>query len=1400
MNNRTFKIGGLVAIVLILIMSLVSCRGCSITDRSSGSAAMNAAGETAAEQKEKDKKKDGMCTITIDNGAASANTDSAVNGLHVYDPDSKDLDDFVSGAEVPVGTKVSIYVYNLASPVNLVIEHNGKKIADKDYPVMQAWTDDDKVEFFDIVLEGDLKVTTKALEGSNDGNSYVSIRNDGLGMVFVGNEQLHDGNSVKNGTYDITIRRGSADVTATVKLGSNVIGTYDLTSSTPGYVLRNVNLNGRTLSVVFSRLGVPPAEYTVTLDNRVSGSDAVFTVGYADDSSGTPRAVNIVSGNVYEEGLLIGARALNNSTRRLRLSAYTSSGSLIDSVEIGARSGTEEGANGFYFELHSSVVVVLEYLDGGSPESSSTPEPAKPSVDPTPDPAAKQYTITINNGAASANTDETVNALHVYTGEQDDYTSGAKVKEGTKVTIFVYNYASPVHLVVEHNGKVIKDKVYDMIRPFEDDDKIELIDVTVQGDLKVTTEVAKTPVTPTEYTVTYEDKTDDELAELSLYWADDEENFGVIHSGDKIPAGKNIMSLVSNYSDSDVRLTAYADDREIASAVITTDDEMGGIESFELKQDVHFVLEKIEKEEKKYTVTLEDKTEDENVTTNLFWLDEDNNYGAVESGDEIVGGLNLMTQIINMSEDTVKVTAYAGTKKIAEGTVTPDDMFGGLDPIAMTQDIRIVVEKETAEKQYTITIDNDAASANTDDAVNGLHVYSPETEDLADYVTGDRAAAGTPIEIYVYNCASPVHLVVEHNGEVIKDVIYDVLIPYETDVEFIEFELEGDLKVTTEAVDAPEEPTAYTVTVEDNVKNENVVFTVGYIDMSSETPKQVLIESGSQYEEGLMIGARVMNDSDQSIVLTVYEGTEKNSVTIAAGEADGYYVESLKADTRFVIDTVAEPETKTHTVTIDDQVKEDTVVMNVRYVEMTDDGPKQTDIESGKVYEENTGIYVQIINSSDHKVKATVLVDGKETASAVIDEKPEDDDASYGGLMGDDYMGIPLSGDMKVILENVKADADEYTITIENGAASANTDDAVNAVHVYTGNEDDYVSGAKAKKGTPIELFVYNCASPVRLIIEHSGEIIKDAVYAVMTPWEDDDKIEFINFDLEGDLKVTTEVVETPEEPETYTVTVEDNVKNENVAFTVGYVDMSSETPKQVLIESGSQYEEGLMIGARVMNDSDQTVVLTVYEGTEKNSVTIAAGEADGYYVESLKADTRFVIETAEEPAAEKKTYSLKFTGNVVDKMTVYDGDEELDQKTADTISEGTHTITLYDENMEYDAALVTVTINGEIVIDEEEFGFLEKELKDLVIDGDVVIDVTLPEEEPALLTAAPAEIPVQEAAEEPETVPAEEPAAPAAEEVQPAEEPGVEEAPTEIQDETPAETPAEVPAESEEN
>ncbi len=1428
-GNRKKTIIGLIAIVIAMIFGLFSCRGC--TNETPEKAGGEETPAVTAEQDEsgKENTEEGMCTITIDNGAASANTDQAVNGLHVYDPASADMEDFISGAEVPKGTKISVYVYNLASPVALKIVHNGEVIADKTYPIMQAFVDDDKVEFFDIVLEGDLTVTTKALSAEEKTESAVSIKNENLASVTIGNEIVHDGSTVRNGTYDFTVQRKDADVTVTMKKGGVTVGTAELTEQNPSYTFSDVNVDGSDISFSFRKKGEKETGYKVTIQNRVKGADAVLTVGYVDDSSGTPKAVDIVSGRTYEAGLMIGVRAMNRSSSRLKITAYTAGGSVIKSVTVDPRKGSEDGANGFYFDLNSNTRIVLDYAGGGSE--------ATPSPTPSAAPGTKECTITINNYAASANTDEAVNALHVYTGDNDDYKSGDKVPAGTKVTMFVYNYASPVRLVVEHNGKVIKNAVYQKIRPFEDDDKIEMIDVVLEGDLKVSAYVEGTQPSPTpkptpsptpsptpgtdtkQYKVTVDDNVKDQNVTFTVGYVDmtgDTPKQVLIESGKKYDEGLMIGARVMNDSGYDVKLTVY-EGNEVSHTAVIKAAEADGYYVESLKADTRFVLEKAEEETKQYTVTVEDKVNDENVTFTVGYVDmtgDTPKQVLIESGKKYDEGLMIGARVMNDSEADVKLTVYEGNKASHTAVIKAGEADGYYVE-SLKADTRFVLEpSEAQDEMCTITIEDGAASANTDEAVNAVHVYTGNEDD---YKSGAKVAKGTEVTVYVYNYASPVRLIIEHNGEVIKDKVYDMIVPFESDddIEFIDITLEGDLKVTTEVAEKPEEKKQYAVTAEDKVNDENVTFTVGYLDMTGDTPKQVLIESGKKYDEGLTVGGRVMNDSEKDVIFTVYEGTEvSHTATVKAGEADGYYVEALKADTRFVLEPA---EKKQYTVTIEDKVNDENVSLNVMWMDADNN---YGDITSGDSLEEGLNIFAQIINSASYPVKVTIYAEDKELESSEV--TPDD---MFGGAGP-----VELKQNLRIVMEKAEAQDEMCTITIEDGAASANTDEAVNAVHVYTGNEDDYKSGAKVEKGTEVTVYVYNYASPVRLIIEHNGEVIKDKVYDMIVPFESDDDIEFIDITLEGDLKVTTEVAEKPvpekktytvtlsgdgaedaivynedydfvkngdsieegthsfhvtnegyvdgledadvtlkvggsqigetkkiggsgadyedidvsgdveivisyprqpEEKKQYTVTVEDNVKDENVAFTVGYVDMTGDTPKQVLVESGKKYDEGLMIGARVMNDSENDVVLTVTEGGKTtHTAAVKAGEADGYYVESLNADTVFTIEKAKAEEPEKKTYKVTLSGDGAEDAIIYN--EEYDfVRNGDLIEEGTHTFLVTNEGYVdgLEEASVTLKIGGKQIGETKKIGDSGAEYADVNVAGDVEIIIQYPEQ-----------------------------------------------------------------------
>ena len=124
---------GIIAIIIAVILAIFGIRGCDTKDNNTTEEKNIQTSETENEEPVSEeeaaaiRKENNLCLVTIENGASEANTQYAVNGLHVYDPTSEDLDDFISGVELPVGTNVSIFVYNLASEVHLTIIHNGER-------------------------------------------------------------------------------------------------------------------------------------------------------------------------------------------------------------------------------------------------------------------------------------------------------------------------------------------------------------------------------------------------------------------------------------------------------------------------------------------------------------------------------------------------------------------------------------------------------------------------------------------------------------------------------------------------------------------------------------------------------------------------------------------------------------------------------------------------------------------------------------------------------------------------------------------------------------------------------------------------------------------------------------------------------------------------------------------------------------------------------------------------------------------------------------------------------------------------------------------------------------------------------------------------------------------------
>ena len=591
MKKKPVLITALVAVIAVII-GFVFFHGGNVSSES-------AQKENAAEKT----KNSEMVTLHIDNGAADANSDVAVNGLHVYDPNSEDLEDFADGAEVPKGTKVSIYVYNLASEVHLDIRHNGKVIADKDYGVLQS---DDDVEFFDVTLEGNLTVKTSVINSKNKNDiATVHINDSSLAAVSMDGTAIENNRDIDFGNHSFTVRASEKDIKAQLKIGNGKAKAKTIKAGNE-YTFKDQKVDGDVFLHFdyANKKDAKEAEEDAKNPNSKAGDKSVSEGGYSvtvvnytgveldvrylDDNTNVH---NVVSGNHYPQGLDIWARVINTSSDNLVLTA-TMGGQIVGSQTIKAKPANDDATyNGIGpVSLNGNLIITLKKAGGSTNTGTRTNggkdhQGGKKTNPVTPGKTDQYALITINDGAKSANTDTAVNGLHVYNPDDpdlEDIKSGTKVPIGTKLRIYEYNLASEVRLTVDHNGKRIADKKLSIL---QSDADVQEIEVTVKGNLTVTTAVGKNTNIPTSkpidtpeptkkpetktHRITVENQVPEVSVNLSyMDFTGEELKAIVVKNGDSVAEGTGIYVQISNPTSQKVKVSAFVSEKEADSAVI----------------------------------------------------------------------------------------------------------------------------------------------------------------------------------------------------------------------------------------------------------------------------------------------------------------------------------------------------------------------------------------------------------------------------------------------------------------------------------------------------------------------------------------------------------------------------------------------------------------------------------------------------------------------------------------------------------------------------------------------------------------------------------------------------------------------------------------------------------------
>ena len=206
--------------------------------------------------------------------------------------------------------------------------------------------------------------------------------------MYQGTKELKNGSSLLHGNTDFRIVSMNRDLEVSLQVGTKKAQTASVAAGMKEYIFRNVNVDG---NVTISFTDVTPEstenEFAVTVENQVASSDAALTVAYVDDSGETPVPVNIVSGKKYEKGLMIGARVLNNSAKKLVLTAYGAGNRTIERIVIDPMTGSDPAAGGTYVTLNQAIRFVLSYEGGGQEEKPSESE--KPSVSESEEPSSE---------------------------------------------------------------------------------------------------------------------------------------------------------------------------------------------------------------------------------------------------------------------------------------------------------------------------------------------------------------------------------------------------------------------------------------------------------------------------------------------------------------------------------------------------------------------------------------------------------------------------------------------------------------------------------------------------------------------------------------------------------------------------------------------------------------------------------------------------------------------------------------------------------------------------------------------------------------------------------------------------------------------------------------------------
>ena len=413
--------------------------------------------------------------------------------------------------------------------------------------------------------------------------------------------------------------------------------------------------------------------HSIALENTCS--DVEVSTSVVKNVDGAPQKVAVEYGKEYEEGLNVYISINNNSERKIEVSVY-----LADKVNKTETVSNKSSKSISGVELTANLKIVVK-------ESVAT--------------TAK---LTINEDL-SKNSQTAVNKVHAYDPDDADlrdYSNNEEIALGKKMKIYEFNYASPVHFVVTHNGTTVVDKYYSTIIDMQKGHD-EFFDLVVEGDIVITvTNVDKIPGQD----LTLHVEGDQTIGWVYVGYTD-------IHDGAALDEGEQTFTVYAQDTTKNLKVVIKVGTEEIVNETITLEKDY----TIDVTADVYFTFTVSDKEvvKEKYTVTVTNSLNDTNVTANIRYLDAAMTPVDIVSGNSYDAGTVLFVQIINAANYKVKVVCKKGTEvvdstEVDAKPVDDDASYGGLMGVEVDGNLVFEITKVEANSQptsYSVTVNNE---------------------------------------------------------------------------------------------------------------------------------------------------------------------------------------------------------------------------------------------------------------------------------------------------------------------------------------------------------------------------------------------------------------------------------------------------------------------------------------------------------------------------------------------------------------------------------------------------------------------------------------------------------------------------------------------------------------------